>query len=104
MDNINHIKAYLLGLLVGGGKVDTKTFVIDLPFKKWGMDPKRMNIIATDILTNIRQRFNTTYNFDVTYEIGNSRWLITPIAGADISPLVKDLQDLSAASYYQLLI
>ena len=70
MDNINHIKAYLLGLLVGGGKVDTKTFVIDLPFKKWGMDPKRMNIIATDILTNIRQRFNTTYNFDVTYEIG----------------------------------
>ncbi|MBL0307682.1 MAG: hypothetical protein IPQ25_17130 [Chitinophagaceae bacterium] len=95
MDNINHIKAYLLGLLVGGGKVDTKTFVIDLPFKKWGMDPKRMNIIATDILTNIRQRFNTTYNFDVTYEIGNSRWLITPIAGADISPLVKDLQDLN---------
>lgn len=95
MGNINHIKAYLLGLLVGGGKVDTNTFVIDLPFKKWGMDPKRMNIIATDILTNIRQRFNTTYNFDVTYEIGNSRWLITPIAGADISPLIKDLQELS---------
>ncbi|MDP1763171.1 MAG: hypothetical protein Q8L07_04725 [Sediminibacterium sp.] len=95
MGNINHIKAYLLGLLVGGGKVDTNTFVIDLPFKKWGMDPKRMNIIATDILTNIRQRFNTTYNFDVTYEIGNSRWLITPIAGADISPLIKDLQDLN---------
>jgi triacylglycerol esterase/lipase EstA (alpha/beta hydrolase family) len=95
MGNINHIKAYLLGLLVGGGKVDTNTFVIDLPFKKWGMDPKRMNIIATDILTNIRQRFNTAYNFDVTYEIGNSRWLITPIAGADISPLIKDLQDLN---------
>ncbi|HTN09134.1 hypothetical protein [Agriterribacter sp.] len=95
MGNINHIKAYLLGLLVGGGKVDTNTFVIDLPFKKWGMAPMRMNIIATDILTNIRQRFSTTYNFDVTYEIGNSRWLITPIAGADISPLVKDLQDLN---------
>lgn len=95
MGNINHIKAYLLGLLVGGGKVDTNTFVIDLPFKKWGMDPKRMNIIATDILTNIRQRFNTTYNFDITYEIGNSRWLITPIAGADISPLIKDLQMLN---------
>lgn len=95
MGNVNHIKAYLIGLLVGGGKVDTNTFVIDLPFKKWGMDPKRMNIIATDILTNIRLRFNATYNFDVTYEIGNSRWLITPIAGADISPLIKDLQELN---------
>lgn len=95
MSNINHIKTYLLGLLVGGGKVDTKTFVIDLPFKKWGMDPKRMNIIATDILTKICQYFNSTYNFNVTYEIGNNRWLITPIAGADISPLIKDLQELN---------
>ena len=95
MSKINHIKAYLLGLLVGGGKVDTKTFVIDLPFKKWGMEPKRMNIIAVDILTKICQYFNDTYNFNVTYEIGNNRWLIRPIAGANIDPLIKDLQDLN---------
>lgn len=94
MNNINHIKAYLLGLLVGGGKIDKETFVIDLPFKKWGMDPKRMNIIAADILTKICQNFNSTYSFNVTYEIGNNRWLIKPIDGADISPLIKDLEIL----------
>ena len=51
MSNINHVKAYIIGLLVGGGKIDKDVFVIDLPFKKWGMEPNRMSIIATDILT-----------------------------------------------------
>ncbi|WP_316814457.1 hypothetical protein [Pedobacter nyackensis] len=88
---MNHIKAYLLGLLVGGGKIDVSTFVIDLPFKKWGMDPKRMNIIAADILIKICSNFNSTYSFNVTYEIGNNKWLIKPINGADISPLIDDL-------------
>lgn len=94
MTNINHIKAYLLGLLVGGGKIDKDTFVIDLPFKKWGMEPKRMNIIAAEILTKICQNFNNTYSFNVTYEIGNNKWLIKPINGADISTLIEDLEFL----------
>ncbi len=94
MNNINHIKAYLLGLLVGGGKIDKNVFVIDLPFKKWRMEPKRMNIIAADILTKICQNFNNTYSFNVTYEIGNNKWLIKPIDGADISPLIEDLKFL----------
>lgn len=94
MDNINHIKAYLLGLLVGGGKIDENTFVIDLPYKKWGMEPKRMNIIAADIITKICQYFNTTYKFSVTYEYGNGRWLITPIGNADILSIKSDLQFL----------
>lgn len=94
MEHINHIKAYILGLLVGSGKIDENTFLIDLPFKKWGMEPKRMNIIATDILTKICQYFNSSYNFRVTYEIGNGKWLIMPIADSDISSLKNDLQYL----------
>jgi hypothetical protein len=94
MEKINHIKAYILGLLVGGGKVDENTFVIDLPFKKWGMEPKRMNIIASDILTKICQYFNSSYNFNVTYEIGNGKWLIMPIDNSDISSLKNDLEYL----------
>lgn len=94
MGNINHIKAYLLGLLVGSGKVDENTFVIDLPFKKWGMDPERMNIIAIDILTKICQYFNSSYNFNVTYEIVNGKWLILPMKNSDISILKKDLEFL----------
>ncbi len=94
MNKINHVKAYLLGLLIGGGKVDKDTFIIDLPFKKWGMEPKRMNIIASDILTKIRNDFKNNYFFDVNYEIGNSKWLILPIDGADISLLIQDLKFL----------
>jgi hypothetical protein len=94
MNNINHVKAYILGLLVGSGKMDQNTFVIDLPFKKWGMEPKRMNIIATDILTKICQYFNSSYNFNVTYEIGNGKWLIMPLDDSDISSLKSDLQYL----------
>lgn len=94
MSNINHVKAYLLGLLVGGGKIDKDVFVIDLPFKKWGMEPNRMSIIATDILTKICQYFNSTYSFNVTYEIGNNKWLIKPMPNANIDELKRDLNYL----------
>jgi hypothetical protein len=94
MGQINHIKAYILGLLVGSGKIDDNTFVIDLPFKKWGMDPQRMNIIATDILTKVCHYFNSSYKFNVTYEIGNGKWLIMPVSNSDISGLKDDLKYL----------
>ncbi|MFZ1635234.1 MAG: hypothetical protein WAT43_15220, partial [Chitinophagales bacterium] len=94
MSKINHTKAYILGLLVGGGKVDKHSFLIDLPFKKWGMDTSRMNIIATDILTRICSYFKSSYSFYVTYEIGNSKWLIKPIDGADFSEMIEDLKFL----------
>lgn len=94
MTNLNHTKAYILGLLVGGGKIDKHTFIIDLPFKKWGMDTKRMNVIATDILTRICNYFHSTYKFNVTYEIGNSKWLIKPIDGSDFSEVIEDLNSL----------
>lgn len=94
MSNINHVKAYLLGLLVGGGKIDKDVFVIDFPFKKWGMEPSRMNIIATDILTKICQYFHSTYKFNVTYEIGSNKWLIKPMPDSNIEELKKDLSNL----------
>lgn len=94
MSNINHVKTYILGLLVGGGKIDKDVFVIDLPFKKWGMEPSRMNIIATDILTKICQYFNSTYKFNVTYEIGSNKWLIKPMPDSNIEELKKDLSNL----------
>ncbi|MES2702676.1 MAG: hypothetical protein V4649_08560 [Bacteroidota bacterium] len=103
MRNINHIKAYIAGLLVGGGKVDRNTFIVDLPFKKWGMDPSRMNVIATDILTKICSYFNQTYNFNVTYEIGNSKWLIRPVSNVDISELILDLEYLGLPTHGFLL-
>ena len=91
---INHNKAYILGLLVGNGTVSKDTFLIKLPFRKWGMQPEKMNKIATDILTKICDKFQKNYNFPVSYEIGNSQWIIKPIGNPDISELITDLSEL----------
>lgn len=91
---IKHDKAYLLGLLTGGGTISNGTFLIRLPFKKWGMNPNVMNKIAVDILTKICNKFQKLYGFPVTYEIGNSVWTIKPLDNPDISKLIGDLQSL----------
>ena len=91
---INHHKAYILGLLVGNGTISQDTFIIKLPFKKWGMQADKMNKIATDILTKICDKFKNNYNFSVSYEIGNAQWIIKPIGTPDISELLIDLAEL----------
>lgn len=96
-------KAYILGMLVGGGKISAKTFTIILPFNKWGMEPQKMNIIAKDILTRIQQRFQKAYNIAVTYEIGNNEWRIKPIESVDLSNLQADLASLQLPTNGTLL-
>ncbi len=91
---IDHNKAYLLGLLIGGGTISNDTFLIKLPFKKWGMNPAIMNKIAIDILTKISDKFQNAYGFSISYEIGNSVWSMKPLNSPDISGLIKDLQFL----------
>lgn len=91
---LNHNKAYILGLLVGGGKLDRDSFIIELPFKKWGMEPSKMNVIAVDILQRISGLFNKEYGLNVTYEIGNNKWFIKPIENQDYSNLKDDLKGL----------
>lgn len=100
---INHNKAYILGLLVGNGTISDDTFIIKLPFKKWGMQPQLMSKIATDILTKICNKFQQSYSFSVSYEIGNSEWTITPIGNPDISELKTDLSDLGLPNSGYLL-
>lgn len=100
---INHNKAYILGLLVGNGTISDDIFIIKLPFKKWGMQPELMNKIATDILTKICNKFQQSYSFSVSYEIGNSEWTITPIGNPDISELKADLTNLGLPNSGYLL-
>ncbi|MDX1718822.1 MAG: hypothetical protein R3353_01580 [Salegentibacter mishustinae] len=91
---INHNKAYLLGLITGGGRLDKETFIIELPFKKWGMDPKKMGKIAVDILERISKLFQSEYQINVTYEIANSKWLIKPIQKGNFDRIKADLENL----------
>ena len=91
---LNHNKTYILGLFVGAGKIDRDTFLIELPFKKWGMEPTKMNVIAIDILQRIAGLFNSEYGLKVTYEIGNNRWFIKPIENQDFTNIKTDLKNL----------
>lgn len=66
-------KAYLLGLIIGGGVFGNAedVFSIRLPYKKWGSyleNPQRAGEIAGDILRKVGQMFRAVYNLSVQYE------------------------------------
>lgn len=93
--SMNTDKAYLLGLIIGGGKFSGTdgSFSIDLPFKKWGSytsDPVRAGGIAKDILSKVGQMFRAVYNLSVNYEtVPSGNWKILFVG--DLSQLKNDL-------------
>lgn len=100
---IDYRKSYLIGLLIGGGVLSDKTFTINLPYDKWGMNPHNMNTIAVDILTKISNKFQELYQVSVTYEIGNKRWTIKPIGVVNLQPLLADLVSLGLPTIGELI-
>ncbi len=90
-------------MFIGGGTISSNTFMINLPYDKWGMYPENMAVIATDILTKICKSFNAAYQFNVTYEIGNKRWIIKPIGEIDLQPLKNDLASLGLPTDGELI-
>ena len=88
-------KAYLLGLIIGGGKFGNSEdlFRIRLPFNKWGSytkNPQRAGIIATDILRTVGQMFQAVYNITIQYETKESgTWII--LCEGDLSEVKDDL-------------
>lgn len=70
---MNTDKAYLLGLIIGGGIFGNAedVFRIKLPYKKWGSyleNPQRAGQIASDILSRVGQMFRAIYGLSVQYE------------------------------------
>lgn len=118
---MNTDKAYLLGLIIGGGNFGNSedVFRIRLPYKKWGSyidNPQRAGQIAGDILRKVGQMFRAVYNLTVQYETtpggiwtilceGDSSLVKADLAyygivsegeirgSADISSIVPDLVD-----------
>lgn len=88
-------KAYVLGLLVGGGCISETSFAIDLPFNKWGESPERMQAIATDILTDVNNFFFKAYKFNTRYDIGQKKWTIIPLNGVPAASLQEMRNDLN---------
>lgn len=79
---INTDKAYLFGMLVGGGVFgdSDSSFVIQLPYKAWGevaKNPARAGEIGTSILNVVKPILKGTYGIDCSYYISKGKWIIT---------------------------
>lgn len=86
-------KAYILGLVIGGGIFNENSFKIRLPYKQWGsidQNPSRAGKIGRDILHVVKPIFKNTYNLDVTYIPSEREWDI--ICDGDLTALKKDLK------------
>lgn len=97
MGLVNTDKAYILGLIVGGGVFGNNkdTFYIKLPYKKWGdakKHPSRAGQIANDILKVVKPIFESEYQLDVTY-ITSPEWRI--MCSGDCTTLYNDLKSYS---------
>ena len=92
---MNTDKAYLLGLIIGGGDLGNTEDVlrIRLPYRKWGSyldNPQRAGQIARDILQQVGQMFRAVYNLSVQYETSpGGTWVI--LCEGDTTPLKEDL-------------
>lgn len=93
---MNTDKAYLLGLIIGGGIFGNSedVFRIRLPYKKWGSylaNPQRAGQIAGDILSKVGQMFRAIYGLSVQYETTpGGNWII--LCEGDTTAVKADLR------------
>lgn len=92
---MNVDKAYLLGLVIGGGIFgdNEDVFRIRLPYKQWGSieeHPERAGQISKDIMRVVSPMFRNTYGITIQFETFKfGRWDI--LCEGDISGLKSDL-------------
>ena len=95
-DVMNSDKAYLLGLVIGGGIFGNAedTFTIRLPLNKWGSyikNPGRAGEIAQDILKRVSPLFRIIYDLKISYQTyEGGTWDI--LCEGDLTALVDDLK------------
>lgn len=88
-------KAYLLGLIIGGGTFGNAedVFTIRLPYKKWGSylkNPQRATQISRDILSVVGPMFKDIYGLIISFETSGNIWNI--LCDGDTSALKAELQ------------
>lgn len=93
---MNTDKAYLFGLVIGGGIWGNAedVFKIRLPYKQWGsykQNPQRASEISRDIMLLVSPLFKSIYNINVSFEATESGdWYI--LCEGDLTELTTDLR------------
>jgi len=95
--SINTDQAYIYGLIIGGGLFgnDSNSFVIQLPYKKWGSfekNPARAGEIAKSIVGCVKPLFESIYGITCSYEMNPGKWFISCVGNT--SQLRKEFADL----------
>lgn len=103
---MNTDKAYLFGLLVGGGNIKNKILEINLPYNSWGSvvkNPARAGQIGSDIFSKIKPLFKQLYDLDLSYQIGTTKWtIVTDAPSKTLSTDVKKLLGCDAGEVKKL--
>jgi hypothetical protein len=92
---MNTDKAYLFGLIIGGGVWGNAedVFRIKLPYKQWGsyeQNPKRASEISRDIMVFLSPLFKNIYSINVSFAtLPSGNWSI--LCEGDLSELKADL-------------
>lgn len=93
--SMNTDKAYLFGLIIGGGIWGNAedVFRIKLPYRQWGsyeQNPKRASTISRDILGVVSPLFRNIYSITVNFDTSVSgNWYI--LCEGDMTELKSDL-------------
>lgn len=93
---MNTDKAYLFGLIIGGGIWGNAedVFRIKLPYKQWGsyiQNPQRASEISRDIMGFVSPLFKSIYNINISFETTKSGvWHI--LCEGDLTELISDMQ------------
>ena len=93
---MNTDKAYILGLVIGGGIWGNAEdiFRIRLPFKQWGsyeINPKRAGEISRDVMKMVSPLFKAIYNISVSYDTSASGvWNI--LCEGDLDILKREME------------
>ncbi len=87
-------KAYILGLIIGGGEITGNTLTITLPYRNWGdikINPERGGEISEYIIRAVKPVWFAEYDMDISYSVQRGRWQLS----ADVSTLLlADLEKL----------
>lgn len=91
---MNSDKAYILGLVVGGGVFtnDASSFSIHLPYKQWGdiaQNPSRAGQITRDIMGVVKPMMKAIYGIEVSFLPPSKEWVI--VCEGNLTPLNNDL-------------
>ena len=72
-------KAYILGLILGGGEIQNSRLIITLPYRNWGslkINPQRSGEISQYIINTLKPIWHNTYGVDLSYSVDSRMWQI----------------------------